>query len=88
VRPHLLPLAPARPTSSVGQPAWSAGVKHPLTPTPADIRTWHANVEQHASEGVNKILIGNKCDWTDKKVRTLLLAILKGSRGSAAVQPN
>lgn len=36
----------------------------------ADIRTWHSNVEQHASEGVNKILIGNKCDWTDKKVIT------------------
>ncbi|KAM0755596.1 rab-type small GTP-binding protein [Meredithblackwellia eburnea MCA 4105] len=35
-----------------------------------NIRTWHANVEQHASEGVNKILIGNKCDWTDKKVVT------------------
>jgi len=33
-----------------------------------NIRTWHANVEQHASEGVNKILVGNKCDWTDKKV--------------------
>ncbi|GAA5993047.1 hypothetical protein JCM10908_003077 [Rhodotorula pacifica] len=33
-----------------------------------NIRTWHANVEQHASEGVNKILIGNKCDWSDKKV--------------------
>ena len=33
----------------------------------ADIRTWHANIEQHASEGVNKILIGNKCDWTDKR---------------------
>ncbi|KAJ8293022.1 Ras-related protein Rab-8A [Rhodotorula toruloides] len=33
-----------------------------------NIRTWHQNVEQHASEGVNKILIGNKCDWTDKKV--------------------
>src|SRR5271170_7647602 len=31
----------------------------------ADIRTWHANIEQHASEGVNKILIGNKSDWTD-----------------------
>ncbi|CAM0139508.1 unnamed protein product [Umbelopsis sp. WA50703] len=26
--------------------------------------------EQHASEGVNKILIGNKCDMTDKKVVT------------------
>ncbi|KAG2132370.1 rab-type small GTP-binding protein [Suillus clintonianus] len=31
------------------------------------IRTWHANIEQHASEGVNKILIGNKSDWTDKR---------------------
>lgn len=28
----------------------------------ADIRTWHQNIEQHASENVNKILIGNKCD--------------------------
>ncbi|QRW05036.1 Ras-related protein Rab-8A [Ceratobasidium sp. AG-Ba] len=35
-----------------------------------NIRTWHANVEQHASEGVNKILIGNKSDWTDKKAVT------------------
>ena len=35
-----------------------------------DIRTWHGNIEQHASEGVNKILIGNKSDWTDKKAVT------------------
>ncbi|CAE7087088.1 unnamed protein product [Rhizoctonia solani] len=35
-----------------------------------NIRTWHANVEQHASEGVNKILIGNKSDWVDKKAIT------------------
>lgn len=34
------------------------------------MRTWHANVEQHASEGVNKILIGNKCDWDDKRAIT------------------
>lgn len=33
-----------------------------------DIRTWHANIEQHASEGVNKILIGNKSDWSEKRV--------------------
>jgi|SRR5271170_4982182 len=33
-----------------------------------DIRTWFQNVEQHASEGVHKILIGNKCDWTEKRV--------------------
>lgn len=37
---------------------------HPAT----DIRTWFQNVEQHATEGVNKILIGNKCDWEDKRV--------------------
>lgn len=24
-------------------------------------------MEQHASEGVNKILIGNKCDWDEKR---------------------
>ena len=36
----------------------------------SDIRTWHANIEQHASEGVNKILIGNKSDWTDKRAVT------------------
>ena len=33
-----------------------------------DIRTWFSNVEQHATEGVNKILIGNKCDWEDRRV--------------------
>ena len=25
-------------------------------------------MEQHASEGVSKILIGNKCDWEEKRV--------------------
>jgi Ras-related protein Rab-8A len=29
---------------------------------------WIRNIEQHASENVNKILIGNKCDLVDKKV--------------------
>ncbi|KAK7205589.1 ras family-domain-containing protein [Myxozyma melibiosi] len=32
-----------------------------------NIRNWFANVEQHASEGVNKLLIGNKCDWEEKR---------------------
>lgn len=35
-----------------------------------DIRTWFSNVEQHASEGVHKILIGNKCDWEEKRAVT------------------
>ena len=25
-------------------------------------------MEQHATEGVNKILVGNKCDWEEKRV--------------------
>ncbi|KAJ3086118.1 GTP-binding protein, partial [Quaeritorhiza haematococci] len=32
------------------------------------IRNWIRNIEQHASEGVNKILVGNKCDMLEKKV--------------------
>ena len=35
--------------------------------TATDIRTWFSNVEQHATEGVIKILIGNKCDWEEKR---------------------
>jgi Ras-related protein Rab-8A len=38
-----------------------------LTSFIKDIRTWFSNVEQHASEGVHKILIGNKCDWEEKR---------------------
>ncbi|KAJ6140453.1 Small GTPase superfamily Rab type [Penicillium chermesinum] len=42
--------------------------KHPLgAEIKTDIRTWFSNVEQHASEGVHKILIGNKCDWEEKR---------------------
>lgn len=36
-----------------------------------DIRTWLSNIEQHASPGVNKILIGNKCDWEEKRSVTI-----------------
>lgn len=36
-----------------------------------NIRTWHSNIEQHASAGVNKILIGNKCDWDEKRAISL-----------------
>ncbi|CAG8785408.1 6385_t:CDS:2, partial [Gigaspora rosea] len=35
-----------------------------------NIRNWINLVEQHASEGVNKILIGNKLDWVEKKTIT------------------
>jgi len=33
-----------------------------------NIRLWIKNIEQNASDNVNKLLIGNKCDMSDKKV--------------------
>lgn len=39
-----------------------------------DVRNWFSNIEQHATEGVNKILIGNKCDMEDKRVRESLVS--------------
>ena len=47
---------------------YSLQLDHILT---IDIRTWHANIEQHATAGVNKILIGNKCDWDEKRAVTV-----------------
>ena len=32
------------------------------------IRNWIANVDQFAQDSVNRILVGNKCDMTTKKV--------------------
>jgi len=37
--------------------------------TLSDIRNWIRNIEQHATESVNKMLIGNKSDMVDKKVQ-------------------
>jgi len=34
----------------------------------SNIRNWIKNIEQHATESVNKMLIGNKCDWVEKRV--------------------
>jgi hypothetical protein len=34
-----------------------------------DIRNWIRNIEQHASDNVNKILVGNKVDMDAKRVR-------------------
>ena len=33
----------------------------------ADIRNWICNIEQHASDNVNKILVGNKADMDESK---------------------
>jgi hypothetical protein len=33
-----------------------------------NIKTWIRNIEQHASEDVEKMILGNKCDMEDKRV--------------------
>lgn len=33
-----------------------------------NIRNWIRNIEQHAADNVDKILIGNKCDMTNEKL--------------------
>lgn len=38
-----------------------------LIPCLADIRNWIRNIEQHASDNVNKILVGNKADMDESK---------------------
>jgi len=34
----------------------------------ANIKNWIRNIEQHASENINKVLVGNKCDLADKRL--------------------
>ena len=34
----------------------------------ANIRNWIINIDQHANEGVNKFLVGNKCDRESERV--------------------
>lgn len=41
-----------------------------------NIRNWIRNIEQHAADNVDKILIGNKCDMMSEKV-------VETSRGQA-----
>jgi len=41
-----------------------------------NIRNWIRNIEQHASDNVDKILVGNKCDMISEKV-------VETSRGQA-----
>lgn len=38
----------------------------------ANVKTWMKQIEQHASENVNRVLIGNKCDASPAERRVSL----------------
>jgi len=44
-----------------------------------NIRNWIRNIEQHAADNVDKILVGNKCDMVSEKV-------VETSRGKALAE--
>ena len=41
---------------------------HPFIDTFTNVKQWLQEIDRYASEGVNKLLVGNKSDLTSKKV--------------------
>ena len=41
---------------------------HPRLDTFTNVKQWLQEIDRYASEGVNKLLVGNKSDLTNKKV--------------------
>lgn len=42
--------------------------RHPHLDTFTNVKQWLQEIDRYASEGVNKLLVGNKSDLTSKKV--------------------
>jgi GTPase SAR1 family protein len=58
-----------------------------MTSGATDIRNWIRNIEQHASDNVNKILVGNKADMDESKrvsIFILRLCIFSSAAFAAA----
>lgn len=47
---------------------WACLIKTLRTDTFTNVKQWLQEIDRYASEGVNKLLVGNKSDLTSKKV--------------------
>jgi GTPase SAR1 family protein len=61
---------------------WAAAVVSDLTQcidTFTNVKQWLQEIDRYASEGVNKLLVGNKSDLTSKKVVEYAAAKVRAS---------
>ena len=49
-----------------------------------NVKQWLQEIDRYATEGVNKLLVGNKSDMTDKKVVDYNVAKVRGITGRRA----
>ncbi|RXG53919.1 Ras-related protein Rab-8A [Armadillidium vulgare] len=48
-----------------------------------NIKNWIRNIEEHASADVEKMVLGNKCDITDKRQASIQFVFVSRERGES-----
>ncbi|KAH0877058.1 hypothetical protein HID58_064452 [Brassica napus] len=64
---HLALMQHELDTERIKLQIWDTAGQERFRTITTDIRNWIRNIEQHASENVNKILVGNKADMDESK---------------------